>query len=417
MRPLIALCAVIAACAAHMRVKQCCCGLHPTSCRHHNIVSAFHFVTWKQSLENTSRADVPGTSTVNGRAAGYHSYGSAASGSSSNSNGHSQRARSQAASSKHTSNSGSKVTEAELVELIQQQQQSQQPSISQPPTPEVATSHSSEAPSAAHQRGSSSTISSSGCLSGSNAQAGGSLPCTPGSVHAASLSGTAVLQMSDSSDGAAQQQDEQVPVGSGILLQPGATKQAAALDDVQAAGGQQDAQSKQISPLLSQQQQQQQFIPVISKQAHEQHPVPLPALQEHGDTCIPWPDAAGQQNPQQQQQQSSSSSPTVALQPHQPLMPRSTSSSSSHSRGSTSAKAGQEAQTWLILEFCDGGTLLDLIDDGQLISQATGAIDMVREVAIGFHGKTACFNVLSAAQWLGLPRCRCRMLHMGAARC
>jgi hypothetical protein len=40
-----------------------------------------------------------------------------------------------------------------------------------------------------------------------------------------------------------------------------------------------------------------------------------------------------------------------------------------------------EAQTWLILEYCDGGTLMDLLQQGRLLSRTTGQVDLVGPVS------------------------------------
>jgi hypothetical protein len=50
--------------------------------------------------------------------------------------------------------------------------------------------------------------------------------------------------------------------------------------------------------------------------------------------------------------------------------------SGSSSLGASRARAG-EAQTWLILEYCDGGTLLDLMQEGRLQRDA-GDVNLVR---------------------------------------
>ncbi|WIA13933.1 hypothetical protein OEZ85_002503 [Tetradesmus obliquus] len=63
-------------------------------------------------------------------------------------------------------------------------------------------------------------------------------------------------------------------------------------------------------------------------------------------------------------------------------------------RGGGGGRGGKatEAQTWLILEFCDGGTLLDLLTDGRLESSRPGggrkmalALTLLRDIASGMN--------------------------------
>uniref|UniRef100_A0A383VVN5 Protein kinase domain-containing protein n=1 Tax=Tetradesmus obliquus TaxID=3088 RepID=A0A383VVN5_TETOB len=63
-------------------------------------------------------------------------------------------------------------------------------------------------------------------------------------------------------------------------------------------------------------------------------------------------------------------------------------------RGGGAARGGKatEAQTWLILEFCDGGTLLDLLTDGRLESSRPGggrkmalALTLLCDIASGMN--------------------------------
>jgi hypothetical protein len=44
--------------------------------------------------------------------------------------------------------------------------------------------------------------------------------------------------------------------------------------------------------------------------------------------------------------------------------------------GGTKARAG-EAQTWLTLEYCDGGTLLDIMQEDMLFNPETGCLNLV----------------------------------------
>jgi hypothetical protein len=55
--------------------------------------------------------------------------------------------------------------------------------------------------------------------------------------------------------------------------------------------------------------------------------------------------------------------------------------SSSYIGGAGRARSG-EAQTWLILEYCDGGTLLDLMQEGLLFRVDTGQVNMVSDWCI-----------------------------------
>lgn len=52
------------------------------------------------------------------------------------------------------------------------------------------------------------------------------------------------------------------------------------------------------------------------------------------------------------------------------------SGSSSYAGGGGRARSG-EAQTWLILEHCDGGTLLDVMQEGELFDPSTGDVNLV----------------------------------------
>jgi hypothetical protein len=58
--------------------------------------------------------------------------------------------------------------------------------------------------------------------------------------------------------------------------------------------------------------------------------------------------------------------------------------SSSYIGGAGRARSG-EAQTWLILEYCDGGTLLDLMQEGMLFRVDAGQVNLVSDCTwVGF---------------------------------
>lgn len=137
-----------------------------------------------------------------------------------------------------------------------------------------------------------------------------------------------------------------------------------------------------------QEQQPQQHCGVMQEQFAPMTPGLLPVTQQRvihsglqsGDVCITMPAAPGtlESQPcdtvtysapkaqQLQQQPSRCSGSNFTIKPY---------------------GAATEAQTWLILEYCDGGTLLDIIEGKQLFSRATDMVDLVSmpQIALGLQ--------------------------------
>lgn len=156
----------------------------------------------------------------------------------------------------------------------------------------------------------------------------------------------------------------------------------------------QDQQQPQLSQQPSGQQQQQEFVPMVPYrlvQHQQQNPDGQVQQQQFGQ-YMPLTQMQEEQGPQPQQSLmqkhvSDCSSATTLSQPQllgqqlqQRQLPRAVQRFDAGSGGSSyfgsKAQSG-EAQTWLILEFCDGGTLLDLMQEGLLFSTVSGLLNMV----------------------------------------
>jgi hypothetical protein len=101
------------------------------------------------------------------------------------------------------------------------------------------------------------------------------------------------------------------------------------------------------------------------QQPHIQQYVPLVQLQQTSGGSTPSNPSHMQLSGQLRQQQLQR---TARFDP--------TGSGNSSYIGGTKARTG-EAQTWLILEYCDGGTLLDIMQEDMLFNPDTGCLNLV----------------------------------------
>lgn len=122
-------------------------------------------------------------------------------------------------------------------------------------------------------------------------------------------------------------------------------------------GGQAGAQSSQQA-----QAQQQRYVPLIQPPQEQQEQDQQQQERITSGTSIPSSPSSLSGNLRQQQLLR-----TARFDP---------GSGSSSYLGGGKTRSG-EAQTWLILEYCDGGTLLDLMQEGLLFSLSTGEINLV----------------------------------------
>lgn len=188
----------------------------------------------------------------------------------------------------------------------------------------------------------------------------------------------------------------------------GATLASTRTDEQPTQDQQQPQLSQQLTQQLSGQQQQQEFVPMVPYRVGQQQQPSLDGQvqQQYGQyvPLIQMQEEQGQQpqQPHGQKRLSDCSSNTTRSQPQlsgqqlqQRQHPRAVQRFDPGSGGSSyfgsKAQSG-EAQTWLILEFCDGGTLLDLMQEGLLFSTATGLLNMV-----------GAWNATLSTNWV----CRC----------